>query len=302
MGCMRVTGLVCVISLAAAFASKQRMEAIGIKHGDSSPSSLHLVEVTVPIPKNRQVLIKISYTAINRADTLQRKGMYPVPEGESQVLGLECSGEVVALAEKCDGRFKLGDKVMALLGGGGYGQYAVADERSVMPLPSVFKGDMKQAAAVPETWLTAYQLIYLVGHARPGDVVLVHAAGSGVGLAAVQLMKALGAVPVATARSAEKLVAAKAHGAAFTINTREVPDWVGRVKELTHGEGAAVILDPVGGSYSIANAEALARDGRWVSYGLMGGKQMDAPNFMGILLAKRGTLVATTLRMAPSRL
>jgi len=179
---------------------------------------------------------------------------------------------------------------------GGYGEFAVADERSVMHIPPSFAGDMAKAAALPETWLTAYQLIHFVGKTQPGDVVLVHAAGSGVGLAACQLLKAHGAVPIATARTAEKLVVAQDHGAEHTIDTKVEADWASKVKELTGGQGANVILDPVGGSYSKQNADALARDGRWVVYGLMGGRELEAASFMGTVLAKRATLVGTTLR------
>ena len=188
--------------------------------------------------------------------------------------------------------------VMALLGGGGYGEYAVADERSVMDIPAVFGGDMEKAGAVPETWLTAFQIIHFVGKTQPGDYVVVHAAGSGVGLAACQLLKAHGAIPIATARTADKLSTCTEYGAAHIIDTTvHADDWSDVVKEITGGKGANVILDPIAGSYSKHNAAAIALDGRWVVYGLMGGiNVIEDIGLMRTVLSKRVNLIGTTLR------
>merc|ERR1719491_109224 len=183
---------------------------------------------------------------------------------------------------------------MALLGGGGYGEYAVADERSVIAVPGGM--DLHIAGAIPETFLTAFQLIHFIGGTKPGDRVLVHAAGSGVGLAVCQLLRAHGAVPIATARTAAKLEVAREHGAEFTIDTKEKSDFADKVMEVTEGKGADVILDPVGGSYSAPNAKCIAVDGRWVVYGLMGGPQLQVEAAMGVLQRKRATITGTTLR------
>jgi tumor protein p53-inducible protein 3 len=270
------------------------MKAIQTTTGNVTASTLVLGEAPKPVPSERQLLLKIHCTAINRADTLQRMGKYPVPAGESQILGLECSGEVVELASGCQGPWKVGDKVMALLGGGGYAEYAVADERSVMPIPACFSGDMQMAAAVPETWLTAYQLIHFVGKTQPGDIVLVHAAGSGVGLAACQLIKACGAIAIATARTASKLTTAAQLGASHTIDTSK-DGWQAEISKAAP-KGVNVILDCIGQSYSKANAELLAVDGRWVVYGLMSGAELQAEAFLGTVLRKRAALLGTTLR------
>jgi len=276
-------------------AAATNMRVVRTTEGDKSPETLHLEEEPVPVPVDRQVLIRIHWTAVNRADTLQRRGAYPVPPGESTVLGLECSGEIAALSEGCElGSFKVGDRVMALLGGGGYGEYAVADERSIMRVPEEM--EMKSAGAIVETWLTAYQLLHFVGRVQAGEHVVVHAAGSGVGLAACQLARQAGAVPIATARTAAKLEVAAEHGAAKTIDTSSTPDWAAEVLAFTGGRGADVILDPVGASYSEANAKAIAVDGRWAVYGLMGGAGLEVENALGVLLRKRATIVGTTLR------
>jgi hypothetical protein len=151
------------------------MRAIRVTPGNKTPSAMVLVhDEPIPTPIGRQVLIHVHFTAVNRADTLQRIGAYPVPPGESPILGLECSGTIVSRGAECINEFNIGDRVMALLGGGGYGEYAVADERSVMPIPAAFAGDMGKAAAVPETWLTAYQLIHFVARTQPSEHVVVH--------------------------------------------------------------------------------------------------------------------------------
>lgn len=239
-----------------------------------------------------QVLIRVHYSAINRADTLQRKGNYSPPPGASPVLGLECSGEVAAVGPGCARGFKAGDRVMALLTGGGYAEMAVAHEGSVMRVPDGMS--LRDAAAVPETWLTAFQLLGL-GRAGSGDTVLVHAAGSGVGSAAIQLAALRGAVPYGTAGSAAKLEHARELGARAAWNYKE-EDFGDAVLAATGGRGVDVVLDCVGGGPHLGrNGKAVATDGRWVLYGLMGGTSFDGIT-LATVLRKRVSLVGTTLR------
>lgn len=261
--------------------------------------TLQLVKEPIPQARKYELLLKVHYSAVNRADTLQRRGLYPVPAGCTEVLGLEAAGEVVAHGPDADAaKYPIGSRVMALLSGGGNAEYVNVHEAHVMPIPDGV--DYKTAAAIPETWLTAYQLLTVVGGAKRGDVVLMHAAASGVGTAAVQIAsKVLGLHVVAVAGEDRKLEAVKALGAHASINyktlngefakpAREAAASVGR-------DGVDLVLDPVGGSFWRQNAEALGTDGRWVLYGTMGGGSVDGGLFAQ-LLRKRITLTATTLR------
>lgn len=246
----------------------------------------------VPTPKGREVLVRIHTTAINRADTLQRKGSYAPPPGESDILGLEMAGEVVAKGPDCVLRIPDGSHVMSLLGSGGYAEYVVVDERLLMRKPDGM--DFHTAAAIPETWLTAYQLLHFVGEVKEGDTVLIHAAGSGVGTAAIQLAVAAGARVIAVAGTSEKLELATSLGAFATANYKEGP-FAPIVKGATDDKGVDLILDCVGASNWAQNAESAAMDARWVLFGLMGGAQPDAPVLANIL-RKRIRLEGTTLR------
>ena len=246
-------------------------------------------DIGLPILGEGEVLVKIVATAINRADTLQRKGLYPVPLGATPVLGLEMSGTVVTEGQ----HWKVGDEVMGLLSGGGYGEYCAIDEGLLMPIPKGYT--TPEAAAIPETWLTAYQLLHLVGKIEENDIVVIHAAGSGVGTAAIQLAsKIKGVTIVATAGTEEKLKVAKSLGAEITINYKEC-NWAEQLKSEIP-TGANLILDPVGGSYAAKNCEGLAVDGRWVLYGLMGGPGVAEVPILAKILQKRINLISTTLR------
>eukprot|EP01060_Flectonema_neradi_P032401 TRINITY_DN513_c9_g1_i1.p1 TRINITY_DN513_c9_g1~~TRINITY_DN513_c9_g1_i1.p1 ORF type:complete len:329 (+),score=74.78 TRINITY_DN513_c9_g1_i1:41-1027(+) len=246
-------------------------------------------EFDVPLLAEGEVLVKIAATAVNRADTLQRKGLYPVPAGVTAVLGLEMSGTVMTEGKK----WKVGDEVMGLLSGGGYGEYCAVDEGLLMPIPKGYT--TPEAAAIPETWLTAFQLLHLVGNIKENDVVVIHAAGSGVGTAAIQLAsKVKGVTIVATAGTEEKLKVAAGLGASITLNYKE-GDWAEELKKAIP-TGATLILDPVGGSHAAKNCEAIAVDGTWVLYGLMGGATVPDVPILGKLLQKRINLKATTLR------
>lgn len=253
-----------------------------------------VAERPVPEPVGREVLVKVLASALNRADTLQRKGAYPPPPGASDILGLEMAGEVVSAGPDAASTWQPGQRVMSLLAGGGYAQFCAADERLLMPLPDGFT--IEQGAAVPETWLTAFQLLTKVGEVQPGDVVLVHAAGSGVGIAAIQLAVGLGARVVAVAGADSKLAHASSIGAFATVNYKTVPDFADAVLAATEGKGANLVLDPVGGGAHMAqNLKAIATEGRWVLFGLMGGLTPEG-NLLGTILRKRITIRGTTLR------
>eukprot|EP00499_Haloplacidia_sp_CaronLabIsolate_P014177 CAMPEP_0196776888 /NCGR_PEP_ID=MMETSP1104-20130614/4900_1 /TAXON_ID=33652 /ORGANISM="Cafeteria sp., Strain Caron Lab Isolate" /LENGTH=347 /DNA_ID=CAMNT_0042147057 /DNA_START=54 /DNA_END=1097 /DNA_ORIENTATION=+ len=255
-----------------------------------------VIQELAPAPLGaRSVRIQVHGTAVNRADTLQRRGKYNPPPGTTPVLGLECSGRVLEVAPDCELGFKPGDRVMALLAGGGYAEQVVVDERLLMRVPDEMP--LSTAGGLPEVWLTAYQLLHFVGRLREGDTVLIHAAGSGVGTAATQLAVAAGATVVGTAGREDKLEMAKSLGASAVFNYK-TEDWVAGALEFTGGKGVTLVLDCVGASYWRQHVEVLAPDGRWVLYGLMGGADVDGP-LLGALLRKRIRLEATTLRARP---
>ncbi|XP_022082012.1 quinone oxidoreductase PIG3-like isoform X2 [Acanthaster planci] len=255
------------------------------------PEKLYIGEVESPIPGQGEVLLKVFATAINRADTLQLAGSYNPPPGASPILGLEATGEVVQLGPGCS-KWKLGDRVAALLPGGGNAEYAVAHEGHLIPVPGHMT--VKDAASVPEVWLTAYQLLHFVGHVKGGDRVLIHAGGSGVGTAAIQLVKLAGAEPIVTAGTQAKLEKAEELGAVAGFNYKEV-DFADQILEYTKNKGVDLILDCVGASHWEKNLRSIAMDGTWVLYGLMGGAKVDGP-ILGGVLRKRVTIVGSTLR------
>lgn len=250
-----------------------------------------LVSRAIPaLVDDGDVLVRVHYTALNRMDLLQVAGKYPVPPGASDILGVELSGVV---AESNSKAFAKGDKVMALCSGGTYADYTLVNENTLMKIPRGLS--MKEAAAIPETWLTAFQLLHLVGGPLcEGEKVLIHAAGSGVGCAAIQLACGAGAVPFATAGSDEKLKKAAELGARAGFNYKTGP-WIDGVKEASMD----LILDCIGKSYVEQNVSALALDGRWVNYGFMSGPGIGdeaSKMFLAMLLRKRASLITTTLR------
>ncbi|KAL9969760.1 hypothetical protein ACROYT_G022016 [Oculina patagonica] len=269
------------------------MRAVLYKPG--GVENLSIGTVPRPTAEKTRLLIRAEYTALNRADTLQRRGLYPPPAGESDILGLEVSGVIEEVGEECIGKWKKGDKVMALLGGGGYAEYVAVEEALVMPVPDSYK--LSDAAAIPEVWLTAYQLLHFLGKVKSGEVVLIHAGGSGVGTALVQLSRLAGARPFVTAGSEEKIKMAVSLGAegGFNYKTGKFDSWIGSV---TDGKGANVILDCIGSSFWEQNVKSLAVDGRWVLYGLLGGGDVTG-SILRDLLRKRASLIATTLRSRP---
>ena len=262
------------------------------QRGPGGPEVLYLDQTDLPELRPGEMMIRVEASAVNRADTLQRRGLYPPPPGTSHVLGLECAGRVVKVAEGSEGDWREGQEVMALLAGGGYAQYAAVQPGHVMRVPRGL--DMTEAAAIPEVWLTAYQLLHLTAELRPGQTVLVHAGGSGVATAAVQLVRLAGATSFVTAGTDSKVATALSLGAAAGANYR-TDVWREEVSKWSGGRGVDVILDCIGSSYFSDNLHSLAQDGRWVIYGLMGGPDLSGPLLAG-LLKKRARLLFTTLR------
>ncbi|XP_034530278.1 quinone oxidoreductase PIG3 [Notolabrus celidotus] len=273
----------------SSFSKMMRAVCVDVPGG---PENLLLRTVPRPEPKDGEVLIKVHATALNRADLLQRRGLYPPPPGESDIIGLEVAGTVDTLGPGVKRVWRPDDRVMALLCGGGYAEYVSVPEELLLPVPSDLP--LCQAAAIPEAWLTAFQLLVFIAQVKEGEVVLVHAGASGVGTAAVQLVRLLGAVPVVTAGSPEKLKIAEELGAAAGFNYKE-GGFAQRVQDFTGGKGANVILDCIGGSNWEQNVSSLAMDGRWVLYGTMGGRTVEG-DLLGKLLSKRGHLLCSLLR------
>jgi tumor protein p53-inducible protein 3 len=268
------------------------MKAIVVS-APGGPEKLELREVTEPVPREGEVLVEVKATALNRADLLQRRGVYPPPPGASDVLGLECAGVVSALGPGI-ARARVGDRVMALLAGGGYAERACVHERLLLPIPERLSFD--EAAAVPEAFLTAHEALFELGRLRAGECLLVQAAASGVGTAALELAREIGANVVAVT-SGPKLerVRGLAPRARFVDRTRE--DFVSAVAEASGGRGADVILDFVGAAYAARHAECLATLGRHVVVGLLGGGKAEID--LGRMLMRRQTLIGTVMRTRP---
>ena len=266
------------------------MRAINIAQ-PGGPEALVLGEVEDLSPGAGEVLIEVVATAVNRADTLQRKGFYPPPPGESEIPGLECSGRVAALGEGVSG-WKVGDEVCALLAGGGYAEQVVVPAGQVMPVPAGV--DLTTAASIPEVACTVWSNVFMVAGLQPGERFLVHGGAGGIGSFAIQLAKALGSEVVTTAGSAEKLDLCRELGADVAIDYKE-EDFVEVVKAAG---GADVILDNMGASYLMRNVSALATEGRLVIIGMQGGVKAELD--ISALLRKRAAVIATSLRARPA--
>ncbi|XP_060919593.1 quinone oxidoreductase PIG3 isoform X1 [Labrus mixtus] len=273
----------------SSFSKMMRAVCVDVPGG---PENLLLRRVPRPQPKDGEILIKVHATALNRADLLQRRGLYPPPAGESDIIGLEVAGTVDTLGPGVKRGWRPDDRVMALLCGGGYAEYVSVPEDLLMSVPPNLT--LCQAAAIPEAWLTAFQLLVFIAQVKEGEVVLVHAGASGVGTSAIQLVRLFGAVPVVTAGSSEKLKMAEKLGAAAGFNYKEERFSQG-VQHFTGGKGANVILDCIGGANWEQNVSSLAVDGRWVLYGTMGGRGLEG-DLLGKLLSKRGHLLCSLLR------
>ena len=244
----------------------------------------------VPEAKDSEVLIRVAAAGANRADLMQRAGSYPPPPGASDILGLEAAGEVVALGPGAE-RFSVGDRVCALLSGGGYAEYCVVPAPQCLPIPEGL--DMVQGAALPETFFTVWTNVFDRGALRAGERLLVHGGSSGIGTTAIPLAKAFGASVYATAGSEEKCAACRSLGASEAFNYRE-QDFVEGVREATRGAGVDVILDMVGGDYLSRNLKCLAPGGRLVLISLLGGAKTGI-NLASIMM-KRLTVTGSTLR------
>jgi NADPH2:quinone reductase len=247
-------------------------------------------EIPTPAPGKHEILIKVAAAGVNRADLHQAHGGYPPPPGAPQTLGMEVSGHVAALGEDC-GPYKIGDAVCALLGGGGYAEYAVAQTPAVLPLPPSL--DPVAAAALPEALFTAWTNVMDAGRLKSGDTLLIHGGTSGIGVAAIQMFSSLGHAVFATAGSAEKCQLCEQLGARRAINYK-TEDFVAVVKTLTDGKGVDVILDMVGGDYVQRNMDAAAVWGRIVNIAYQDGARVALD--LNPMLRKRLTLAATTLR------
>lgn len=250
---------------------------------------LHLDQTDIPQPKADEVLIRVYAAGINRPDILQRQGLYPPPADASPILGLEVAGEIVACGANVRD-WKIGEKVCALVNGGGYAEYALAPATQCLPIPNNFS--WIEAAALPETFFTVWSNLWMRAGLQTGENLLVHGGSSGIGTTAIQLAVALGVKAFATAGSAEKCAAITSLGAT-AINYRE-QDFVEQIKIQTNGQGANVILDMVGGDYIQRNFSAAAKDGRIVNIAFLNGSKTQL-DLMPLML-KRLTLTGSTLR------
>ena len=252
---------------------------------------LRPVDRPQPAPKANEILVKVAAAGVNRPDVLQRTGNYPVPPGASDLPGLEIAGEVV---ESSGTQFKAGDKVCALVAGGGYAEYCVAPEAQALPVP---KGlTLVQAASLPETFFTVWSNVYDRGRLAPGETLLVQGGSSGIGVSAIQMAAAMGNRVFATAGSDEKCAACVRLGAekAFNYKTR---DWASEVLAATGGKGVNVILDMVGGDYVPRELKCLADDGRLVFIAYLRGPKAELN--IDAVMRRRLTLTGSTLRPRP---
>jgi putative PIG3 family NAD(P)H quinone oxidoreductase len=236
------------------------------------------------------VRLRVRATAVNRADLLQRQGMYPPPAGASPLLGLECGGEIAEVGAAVRG-WTVGERAMALLAGGGYAEEVVVDAGSALRVPA--KLSLEEAAALPEVFLTVFSNVFQIGGLAPGGSVLVHGGGSGIGTAAIRLVKTLGARILVTAGSDAKCERCLALGADAAINYR-TGDFVAEVRRATGDEGVDVVLDSIGAAYFEKNLAALRIGGRLVLIGLMGGAKTEVN--LAALLGRRLSVIGSTLR------
>ncbi len=256
---------------------------------------LELGDTPTPPLGPSDIRIRVRTTAVNRADLLQRQGFYPPPPGASPVLGLECAGDVAAVGSEARG-VSVGQRVMALLPGGGYAEEVVVHYRCAMPVPDGMSDE--EAGAFPEVFLTAFSNLFLpaLGALRRGEAALVHGGAGGVGTAAIQLLREAGHPSIVTVGSDEKCRRCVELGATVAVNYR-TEDFVARAKEATGGHGVGVVLDHIGARYLAQNLAALATGGRLVEIGLMGGARAEIN--LGDLLVRRLAVIGSTLRGRP---
>ncbi len=270
------------------------MSAETMRHIDhrpgGGPECLRMAEGPVPEPGPQDVLVRVAYAGINRPDVFQRSGSYPPPPDASPLLGLEISGEIVALGADVSG-WKVGDQVCALTPGGGYAEYCVAPAEHCLPVPAGLS--LLEAAALPETYFTVWSNVFERGALQPGEAFLVHGGSSGIGLTAIQLAKQFGATVYTTVGSSEKADACRRAGADRVINYHE-EDFVEVLKQATDGNGVNVVLDMVGGDYIPRNLKSLAVEGRLVQIAFLKGSRVELDTMP--IMRKRLTFTGSTLR------
>jgi NADPH:quinone reductase len=269
-----------------------RMTAIAIK-APGGPEVLVPEERAVPAPAATEVLVRVRAAGVNRPDVMQRKGQYPPPPGAPDIPGLEIAGEVVAIGDKVK-RWKIGDKICALVSGGGYAEYCVTDEATALAVPKGFS--FTDAAALPETFMTVWHNVFERGALKPGESVLIHGGSSGIGTTAIMLAKQFGAKVIVTAGSPEKCEACRKLGADVAIDYNK-EDFVAATKQATGGKGAELILDMIGGDYVDRNFEAAAVEGRIVQIATQKGPKVTVD--LRRLMLKRLTHTGSTLRARP---
>lgn len=268
------------------------MQAIVVYRTNGIPS-LRWEEVQEVRPFNNEVLIEVGATAVNRADLSQASGNYPPPPGVTDILGLEMAGTVIAIGAQVT-KWRPGDKVFALLAGGGYAERTVVHEDMLIPMPDEWS--FEQGAAIPEAWFTAYVNLFREGSLVAGETVLIHAGGSGVGTAAVQLATQSGATAFVTAGTSEKLAKCLSLGAEIAINYKEI-NFVDEVRAVSGSGGVDLILDPVGGSYLEDNVSLLNSGGRLINIGTLGGSSGTLN--IGLLLGRSLRIIGSRLRGRP---
>lgn len=267
------------------------MRVIEIEGGSGPAEALKIAERPDPVARPGQVLIRVRAAGVNRPDLLQRTGAYPPPPGASDVLGLEIAGEIEVVGEGVT-RWMVGDRVCALLGGGGYAELAVVDARHVLPIPEGL--DYVQAAVLPETVFTVFANVFERGALKASETLLIHGATSGIGVTAIQMAKAAGARVIATSRGADKAAAAKALGADISLDAKS-DDLEAQIREAG---GADVVLDMVGRDYAALNLNSLNAGGRWVVIASLTGPRVEMD--LQRIMLKRLTLTGSTLRSRPA--
>lgn len=258
------------------------------------PESLTLQDVPDAVAGPGEVVLEVAAAGVNRADVMQRMGHYPPPPGAPAWPGLECSGTVVEVGDGVRG-WAVGDHACALLSGGGYAERVAVPAGQLLPVPTGVS--LVDAAALPEVACTVWSNVFMLAQLRPGEVLLVHGGSSGIGTMAIQLARQIGATVAVTAGSAEKLERCAELGASVLVNYRE-QDFVEQVRAATEGHGADVVLDNMGAKYLGRNVDVLATNGRLVVIGLQGGRSGELD--LGVLLAKRAAVHATSLRARPA--
>ena len=269
------------------------MKAVTIPE-PGGPDALVLDDVPDPMPGPGEVVVDVVAAGVNRADVMQRQGHYNPPPGSSAYPGLEVSGRIVRLGDGVEG-WSVGEGVCALLTGGGYAEKVTVPMGQLMPIPSGVS--LEDAAGLPEVTCTVWSNVFMTANLQPGEVLLVHGGGSGIGTMAVQLGREVGARVAVTAGSKEKLEVCRELGASILVNYRS-DDFAEVVRAATDGHGADVVLDNIGAKYLAGNVEVLADNGRLVVIGLQGGRSGEID--LGAMLAKRCALIATTLRGRPA--